>query len=291
MPVFGQVVVGPPGSGKTTYCAGMMQFFKASGRKAVVFNMDPANEQMPYKPDVDITELVSADKVAQELSLGPNGSLLYAMEFLEKNIAWLEKKLTEQKDSYVLFDFPGQIELYTHNDCIRNIVQRLLRKGHRLTAVNLVDSHYCSDPSKFIAVMVTSVTLMLQLEMPAVNVLSKVDLIEQYGKLPMNLESYTNLSDLRFLQHLLATDSRTKKFAKLNEELVEIVEDFPFVSYHTLDIQSKESIIRLSRAIDKSNGYVYATMDANKLTYEPFIGKPEMDPRWTMEVQERYMKD
>lgn len=46
-----------------------------------------------------------------------------------------------------------------------------------------MDSHYCADASKFIAVMLTSVTTMLQLELPAINVLSKVDLIEQYGEL------------------------------------------------------------------------------------------------------------
>lgn len=89
---------------------------------------------------------------------------------------------------------------------------------------------------------------------------------------------------------MLKVDSRTKRFSKLNEALVELIEDFPFVSYQTLDIQSKESVMRVVRAIDKSNGYVYATLDANKLTYEPFIGKPEHDSRWTMEVQERYMK-
>lgn len=32
MPGFGQVVLGPPGSGKTTYCAGLLQFFAAIGR-------------------------------------------------------------------------------------------------------------------------------------------------------------------------------------------------------------------------------------------------------------------
>lgn len=190
-------------------------------RKAAVFNMDPANENLPYEADVDIAELVDVEAVAAKLSLGPNGSLLYAMEFLEKNLSWLEKKLIQHKDKYVLFDFPGQVELYTHNGCIRNIVQRLLREGHRvrrtvstvlrsqrpprndcveyrtnwlsvllrilssvqLTAINLVDSQYCADPSKFIAVMLTSLTLMLQLEMPAVNVLSKIDLIEEYGPL------------------------------------------------------------------------------------------------------------
>ena len=31
--IFGQVVIGPPGSGKTTYCHGMAQFLRNMGRK------------------------------------------------------------------------------------------------------------------------------------------------------------------------------------------------------------------------------------------------------------------
>jgi len=45
---FAQVALGPPGSGKTTYCNGMQQFLQASGRDVAVVNMDPANEQLPY---------------------------------------------------------------------------------------------------------------------------------------------------------------------------------------------------------------------------------------------------
>ena len=143
--------------------------------------MDPANESLPYEAAADIRDLVNLSTVAEEHELGPNGGLLYAMEVLEKNIKWLVAKMTKFQSCYIVFDFPGQVELYTHNGCIRNIVQHLLRLGHRLTAVNLVDSHYCTDPSKFIAVMLTSLTAMIQLELPAVNVLSKIDLIEQYG--------------------------------------------------------------------------------------------------------------
>ena len=54
----------------------------------------------------------------------------------------------------------------------------------QLAAVHLVDSHYCSDPAKFISVLLTSLSTMLQVELPHINVLSKVDLIEQYRKRP-----------------------------------------------------------------------------------------------------------
>jgi hypothetical protein len=43
------------------------------------------------------------------LSLGPNGGLVYCMEYLEKNLDWLRQKLQPLKDRYLLFDFPGQV--------------------------------------------------------------------------------------------------------------------------------------------------------------------------------------
>ena len=44
----------------------------------------------------------------------------------------------------------------------------------RLTCVNLVDSHHCSDAGKFVSVCLTSLTSMLQIALPHVNLLSKV---------------------------------------------------------------------------------------------------------------------
>jgi hypothetical protein len=70
---FGQVVIGPPGSGKTTYCAGMQQFLRASNRKVAVINLDPANDDLPYEAAVDISELVALEEVMEHFKLGPNG--------------------------------------------------------------------------------------------------------------------------------------------------------------------------------------------------------------------------
>ncbi len=70
---FGQVLVGPPGSGKTTYCNGMQQYLRGAGRNVCVVNLDPANDVLPYTPDVDISELVCLEQVMDTLHLGPNG--------------------------------------------------------------------------------------------------------------------------------------------------------------------------------------------------------------------------
>jgi len=86
------------------------------------------------------------------------------MEYLERNIDWLQQKLQspDLNDHYLLFDCPGQVELYTHNNCIRRVFSRLTQDGYRLAAVHLADAHYCAEPSKFISVLLTSLTAMLQ---------------------------------------------------------------------------------------------------------------------------------
>lgn len=70
---FGQVVIGPPGSGKSTYCNGLQQYLSATGRKVAVVNLDPANEHPSYDVAVDLGDLVDLDEVQTELGLGPNG--------------------------------------------------------------------------------------------------------------------------------------------------------------------------------------------------------------------------
>lgn len=50
-------------------------------------------------------------------------------------------------------------------------------------AVHLSDASYLTDPSKYVSVLLLSLRTMLQLEMPHVNVLSKMDIISNYGSL------------------------------------------------------------------------------------------------------------
>jgi len=122
---FAQLVIGPPGSGKSTYCLAMQSFLEELGRKAAVVNLDPANDEFKYKCDADISELITLEDVMDKLKLGPNGSLVYCMEFLDKNIAWLQSKLEDSGKDYFLLDCPGQVELFTHHSSIRSIAMKL----------------------------------------------------------------------------------------------------------------------------------------------------------------------
>lgn len=45
---YGQVVLGPPGSGKSTYCYALQQYFATIGRECIVVNLDPANDNILY---------------------------------------------------------------------------------------------------------------------------------------------------------------------------------------------------------------------------------------------------
>ncbi len=134
---FAQLVTGPPGSGKSTYCCGMKEFLSAFGRKVVIVNLDPANDSLPYECEVDISELITLSDVMEKLKLGPNGSLVYCMEFLEKNVEWLHEKLEQFHGSYFLFDFPGQVELFTHHQSVRNIAKRLEEWKFKVISIKL----------------------------------------------------------------------------------------------------------------------------------------------------------
>ncbi|CAL1530741.1 unnamed protein product [Lymnaea stagnalis] len=289
---FGQVVVGPPGSGKTTYCLGWMsQFLKSLGRDVAVINMDPANDSLPYPCAVDISELISLEDVMTHLRLGPNGGLVYCMEFLEKNFDWLKEKLDAIKDKYLLFDFPGQVELYTHHNSVKTLLEQLTTWDFRLTAVHLVDSHYCTDPGKFVAVLLTSLNTMLQLSLPHVNVLSKVDLIEKQGRLAFNPDFYTDVLDLGYLLNLLQDDPLLQKYKKLNEALVGIVEDYSLVSFIPLSVEDKESMLRVLKCVDKCNGYVFGSMEDRSLEslMSCAVGA-EFEYEKIKDVREKYME-
>lgn len=123
----------------------------------------------------------------EEQHLGPNGALLYCMEQLEANFDWLEDRLKAlDQDAYFFFDCPGQVELFICHDAFKRIVERICKMHFRLATIHLVDSFNLTDAAKFISVLILSMQSMLQLECPHLNVLTKIDNLQNYNELRTN---------------------------------------------------------------------------------------------------------
>ena len=94
-------------------------------------------------------------------------------------VDWLEDELSDFDDDYLIIDCPGQIELYTHSPVMRTLIQAMTRLDYRVCAVYLLDAQFMDDPPKFFAGVMTAMSAMVQLEVPHINILSKMDLVQQ----------------------------------------------------------------------------------------------------------------
>ena len=140
----------------------------AIGRKCSVVNLDPANDHTSYPCAIDVRDLIKIEDIMEEDDLGPNGAVLYALEELEQNMDWLEKGLSELGEDYVLFDCPGQVELYTHHSSLLNIFFRLQKLGYRVCIFSIMPGHMliystaCSTASLGLVLSDATLTLHIQ---------------------------------------------------------------------------------------------------------------------------------
>lgn len=190
-----QLVLGPAGAGKSTYVKTIAEHCQATRRVVHCVNLDPAAEVFDYPCSVDIRDLITVDDVQDELDLGPNGGLVYAIEYAAKNMDWLEEEVGDHEDDYLLLDCPGQTELFLHVDAFKQMVHSLEQMGYRVCAVFLIDSQFMMEPGKFISGCLLALSAMCRLELPHINVMSKMDLAKglQVSGEQAGVKSATNL--------------------------------------------------------------------------------------------------
>lgn len=271
-----QMVLGPAGSGKSTYCAAMQKHAADSGRSIHVVNLDPAAEYFNYEPLVDVRDLVQLDDVmeAEDLSYGPNGGLVFCMEYLLEHdgTTWLKEQLEDVDDDYILFDCPGQIELYTHMDVMKRFAEKLTSWDFRVCAVFVLDSHYMVDGAKFLSGSLTALSVMVKLEVPHVNVLTKMDLLNRAAR--QQLEMFLEPEIHELLTQESNVSRFNKKYHKLTCALAHVIDDFSLVRYVPLNINSEESLQDVLMQIDSTIQY---GEDADVKTHDFELPDPDED--------------
>jgi len=258
---YAQLVMGPAGSGKSTYCSALVAHAQDCKRTINVVNLDPAAEVFNYQPLADIRDLIQLDDVMEdeELKFGPNGGLVFAMEFLLSNTEWLEEALGEGEDDYILFDCPGQIELYTHMQVMRQLADLIQAANFRLCGIFVLDSHFMVDGGKFISGAMAALSVMVNLELPHVNVLSKVDLLSAGSR--AQLDHFLSPDTVVLTESIQGDSGRGRdsgfqaKYRVLSEALGRVLDDYSLVKFFPLDITSEDNILDLLTMVDNTIQY------------------------------------
>ncbi|KAL2067191.1 hypothetical protein VTL71DRAFT_1615 [Oculimacula yallundae] len=267
MSKFGVLVMGPAGAGKSTFCSALITHLRNNRRSCFYVNLDPAAEDFTHEPDLDIKDLISLEDVMEEMGLGPNGGLIYCFEFLLENLDFLTEALDPLTEEYlIIIDMPGQIELYTHIPILPALVRHLTRTGAldiNLCAAYLLEATFVVDRAKFFAGTLSAMSAMIMLEVPHVNILSKMDLVKgQVGKRELKrfLDPDTTLLDDDPAEGEVdngegeAADSQTvmrgNSFKRLNKAVAGLIDSFSMVSYLRLDVQDEDSVNGILSYID-----------------------------------------
>lgn len=114
----------------------------------------------------------------------------------------------------------GQIELYTHLPVMKQIVTAIQSWNFRVCGIFLLDTQFMLSSSKFFAGSLVALSAMVTLEIPHVNVLTKMDLLSKRNK--KLVESFLD-PDSRF--PLDDESDWDKKFGKLTKALGRTVKD------------------------------------------------------------------
>jgi GTPase SAR1 family protein len=260
---------------QSTFCAALITHLQLNRRSAFYVNLDPAAESFEHTPDLDIKELISLKDAMEEVGLGPNGGLIYCFEFLMENLDWLTDALDSLTEEYlIIIDMPGQIELYTHVPILPTLARFLSQPGSmdiRLAAVYLLESTFVVDRAKFFAGTLSAMSAMLMLEIPHINVLSKMDLVKGQVK-KKDLKNFLTpdlalleddpLERKRLTSEEEEDDDESKppddreqvmkgaSFRRLNRAVAGLIESFSMVNYLKLDVTNEDSVAAILSHID-----------------------------------------
>ncbi|SGY23684.1 BQ5605_C019g08968 [Microbotryum silenes-dioicae] len=254
------LVTGPAGAGKSTFCASLITHAQSLGRSVHLFNLDPAADKFEHPPSIDIKDLVSLEEVMDDLQLGPNGGLIYCFEYLMNNLDWLQEQMGDYDDDYastLIIDCPGQIELYTHIPVLPKLAKLLTSTmGIQLVSVYLLESQFMEDTAKYFSGVLSAMSCMVGLEVPSVNVMSKMDLVKKGttgAKRRKQVDRFLD-PDPELLRES-ANRTTNPKFHALNSALVQLIEDFNMVQFLPLDVTDEESIGVILSHIDNAIQY------------------------------------
>ncbi|KAH9411165.1 putative ATP binding protein [Ordospora pajunii] len=234
-------VFGPAGSGKSTFCRNIREHGATIGRSYKVINLDPAQASTADEYEVDLREFITVEEMMENYDCGPNGGLLAALEEFYENID--EMSFGDLEDSFLLFDCPGQLELFMHSDVMQKIIDHV-KQYFRCGIVYVMEAQYFVDVHKYISGCLCALVSMARLSVPCINVASKMDFVAEDDFSVF----YTPTSEI---SRMLGSS----KYSQISRRILEFVVDSSMVDFIPLDWGKEESVERMIYHIDNAVQY------------------------------------
>lgn len=173
------IVLGMAGSGKTTFVQKLTEHLTVAQSPAYVVNLDPAVRELPYQPNIDIRDSVNYKEVMKRYSLGPNGGImtslnLFSMHFSEV-MSYLEKRSDQHK--YMIFDTPGQIEVFTWS-ASGSIITEALASDFPTVVIYIMDTVRSTNPVTFMSNMLYACSILYRTKLPFIVAMNKTDIVD-----------------------------------------------------------------------------------------------------------------
>ncbi len=168
--------IGSAGSGKSSLTGAFLGWMQGHGYDAITVNLDPGIENAPYAPDVDIRDWIKLKDIMEEYGVGPNGAQIIAADMLALNTCEMKEILEDFETEYVIFDTPGQMELFTLRQSGKVLVDSF--GADRSIIGFLYDPFISKTPSGFITLMLQAASVRVRFNVPFTGILTKSDLLK-----------------------------------------------------------------------------------------------------------------
>ncbi len=178
MPYF-IIILGTAGSGKTTLSASLQEYLSSHSLDSAIVNLDPAVEELPYKPDIDVREIVNAHDLMKKYGLGPNGALVAAADMLALKAEEISEEIWSLKTNYIILDTPGQMEIFAFRESGPIVLNTIVSTG-KAVSLFLIDTLYAVSPSNFLSALLLAASTQVRIGFPQILVMTKTDLAEEW---------------------------------------------------------------------------------------------------------------
>lgn len=193
-------IVGTAGSGKSLLASKVFDYYTRNGHFVGMLNLDPGVENLPYTCDVDVRDHVDIVSIMRQYDLGPNGSMIMANDLVASKIDELQREVDDVNPDFLIVDTPGQIELFAYRASGPFFIQNL--NAEQRTSIFLYDGSLITTATNFVSIALLATSIRLRLGLPQVNVITKMDLIQD--KIKDILKWSTNMASL---EEAIAKDS------------------------------------------------------------------------------------